>query len=58
MDLITDLPVSEGYDSMLTIVDQGCLKATNFLPCRKTIDRPEVARLYLMHLLPLFGLPK
>jgi integrase-like protein/chromodomain-containing protein len=58
MDLITDLPVSEGYDSILTIVDQGCSKATKFLPCRKTIDGPEVARLYLVHLVPLFGLPK
>jgi integrase-like protein/reverse transcriptase-like protein len=58
MDLITDLPTSEGYDSVLTIVDQGCSKATKFLPCQKTIDGPEVARLYLMHLVPLFGLPK
>jgi hypothetical protein len=58
MDLITDLPTSEGYDSVLTIVDQGCLKATEFLPCRKTIDGLEVARLYLTHLVPLFGLPK
>jgi hypothetical protein len=58
MDLITDLPTSEGYDSILTIVDQGCSKAAKFLPCRKTIDGPGVARLYLMHLVPLFGLPK
>jgi hypothetical protein len=58
MDLIMDLPTSEGYDSVLTIVDQGCSKATKFLPCRKTIDGPEVARLYLTHLVPLFGLPK
>jgi hypothetical protein len=50
--------MSEGYNSMLTIVDQGCSKATKFLPCRKTIDGPEVARLYLTHLVPLFGLPK
>jgi reverse transcriptase-like protein/integrase-like protein len=58
MDLITNLPVSEGYDSMLTIVDQGCFKAAKFLPCQKTIDGPGVARLYLMHLVPLFGLSK
>jgi reverse transcriptase-like protein/integrase-like protein/chromodomain-containing protein len=58
MDLITDLPTSEGHDSMLTIVDQGCSKAAKFLPCQKTIDGPEVARLYLTHLVPLFGLPK
>jgi hypothetical protein len=58
MDLITDLPTSEGYDSMLTIVDQGCSKAAKFLPCQKTIDGPKVAKLYLMHLVPLFGLLK
>jgi hypothetical protein len=58
MDLITDLPMSKGHDSMLTIVDQGCSKAAKFLPCRKTIDGPEVARLYLTHLIPLFGLLK
>jgi hypothetical protein len=58
MDLITDLPISEGYDSILTIVDQGCSKAAKFLPCQKTIDGPRVARLYLTYLLPMFGLPK
>jgi integrase-like protein/chromodomain-containing protein/p58 integrase-like protein len=58
MDLITDLPTSEGYDSILTIVDQGCSKVAKFLPCQKTINGPGVARLYLTHLVPLFGLPK
>jgi reverse transcriptase-like protein/integrase-like protein len=58
MDLITDLPISEGYNSILTIVDQGCSKAAKFLPCWKTIDGLEVAKLYLMHLLPMFGLPR
>ena len=43
MDLITDLPKSEEYNSILTIVDQGCLKAAKFLPCNKTIDRPGIA---------------
>ena len=46
MDLITDLPVSCGYDSILTIVDQGCTKAAVFLPCHKTIDAVGVASLY------------
>jgi hypothetical protein len=43
MDLITDLSTSEGYDSVLTIVDQGCSKAAKFLPCQKTINGPRVA---------------
>src|SRR5258707_10125316 len=58
MDLITDLPKSEDYDSVLTIVDQGCSKAAKFLPCNKTIDGPGVTQLYLNHLVPMFGLPK
>jgi len=58
MDLITDLPKSQGFDSVLTIVDQGCSKATKFIPCNKTIDGPGVANKYLKHLVPWFGLPK
>ena len=58
MDLITDLPRSDGYDSILTIIDQGCSKAAKFIPCRKTIDGPGVANKYLKHLIPWFGTPK
>jgi hypothetical protein len=58
MDLITDLPRSDGYDFILTIVDQGCSKAAKFIPCYKTIDGPGVALKYLKHLVPWFGLPK
>ena len=58
MDLITDLPRSEGYDAILTIVNQGCSKATKFIPCNKTIDTKGVAREYLCHLVPWFGIPK
>jgi hypothetical protein len=38
MDLIIDLPPSNKFDSILTIVDQGCSKAAKFIPCNKTID--------------------
>ena len=58
MDLITDLPKSQGFDSVLTIVDQGCSKAAKFIPCNKTIDGPGVANKYLKHLVPWFSLPK
>jgi hypothetical protein len=52
MDLIMDLPRSEGYDAILTIVDQGCSKAAKFIPCNKTIDAEGVAHEYLRHLVP------
>ena len=58
MDLITDLPISGKYDSILTIVDQGCSKATKFIPCTKTITGEGIANLYVRHLLPWFGLPR
>jgi len=58
MDLITDLPKSQGFDSILTIIDQGCSKAAKFIPCTKTIDGTGVALEYLKHLIPWFRLPK
>jgi len=58
MDLITDLPKSQGFDSILTIVDQGYSKAAKFIPCNKMIDGPGIANKYLKHLVPWFGLPK
>jgi hypothetical protein len=58
MDLITNLPMSDRHNSILTIVDQGCSKATKFIPCNKMIDGQGVANEYLKHLVPWFGLPK
>jgi hypothetical protein len=58
MDLITDLPTSDGHDSILTIVDQGCSKAAKFIPCSKMINGQGIANEYLKHLVPWFGLPK
>jgi hypothetical protein len=58
MDLITDLPISDGYDSILTIVDQGCSKAAKFILCNKMINGQGVTNEYLKHLIPWFGLPK
>ena len=58
MDLITDLPVSQGYDSILTVVDHGCSKAVIFLPCHKTIDAVGVAVLYAEQIFPFYGIPR
>jgi hypothetical protein len=57
MDLITQLPKSEGSDAILTIVDQGCSRAAVFLPCSTTITGEGVAQLYLEHVYRWFGLP-
>ena len=57
LDLITQLPKANRYDAILTIVDQGCSRATIFLPCHTNITGEGVALLYLKHLFPWFGVP-
>ena len=57
MDLIVDLPPSEGYDSILTITDHDCTKASLFFPCKQTITSQGVAALYAKHIFPHFGVP-
>src|SRR6266849_6705911 len=37
MDLITQLSKNQGYDAILTIVNQGCSQAAVFIPCKTTI---------------------
>ena len=58
MDLITGLPKSQGYDSILTIIDYGCSRAVVFLPCQSTIMGPQITQLYYQHQYSWFGLPK
>jgi hypothetical protein len=46
MDFITELPISQGYDSLFVVVD--CLsKATIVTPCTKTITAKETSKLYM-----------
>ena len=58
MDLITDLPESQGFNAVLTIIDHGCSKAAKFIPCSTTITKQEVAALYLQHLVLWFRIPR
>lgn len=57
MDLITDLPPSDGHDSILVVVDQGLTKGVILLPCKKTITAEGMAKLLLENLYKRFGLP-
>jgi hypothetical protein len=57
MDLITGLPKSRGYDSILTIVDHRCSRGVLFLLCQSTITGPQIAKLYYQHLYLWFSLP-
>ena len=58
MDLITDLPTSNGYDTILMITDHNCSKAAFFLPCNKTIDAEGIAWLYTTNIIPHYGISK
>jgi hypothetical protein len=57
MDLITDLPLVEGYNSILVVVDQGLLKGVILCPCAKTITWEGTATLLHDNLFKKFGLP-
>ena len=58
LDFITKLPKSNGHDTILSITNQGCSKATIFLPCAETIDTEGTARLYAKNVFPHYGIPK
>ena len=57
MDLITDLPQVEGYDSILVVVDQGLSKGVILCPCAKTLTWEGAAILLQDNLFKRFGLP-
>ena len=58
MDFIVKLPLSKGYDSILTITDHDCTKASIFIPCRESMTSKDVAYLLLQWLYPNFRIPE
>ena len=56
MDFIVKLPLSESYDTILTITDTF-LKASIFIPCNESINAENTAKLYATYILPHYGLP-
>jgi hypothetical protein len=57
LDFIVKLPISQGFDSILTVTDQGCTKAAIFIPCNEDITAEEMVALYIKHVFTHFGLP-
>jgi hypothetical protein len=57
IDFITKLPVSQGYNSILTVTDHDCTKAALFIPCVEEISGEEMAALYAKHVFAQYGLP-
>jgi len=56
-DFITDLPESDGFDSLMVVVDHGSTKRVISIPCNKTIDATLTAQNYIDHVYRCFGLP-
>jgi hypothetical protein len=56
LDFIVKLPISQDFDSILTITNQGCTKAAIFVPCNEDITAEETAALYIKHVFTHFGL--
>ena len=56
VDLVTGLPPSAGFDSLLVVVDHGPSKGVILTPCNKTIDAKGVAELFFKHVFLRFSL--
>ena len=57
MDMITNLPTSGGYNSILAVVDQGLTKGVILIiPCNKTLTANQCAQLLLDNVYKQFGL--
>ena len=56
-NFIMDLPKSDGFDSIMVVVDHGSTKGVISIPCNKTIDTTQTAQNYIDHVYQRFGLP-
>ena len=57
MDFVTDLPKSQGFNSMFVVINHFS-KAVIASPCKKTITAEEMALLYLEQVWKQTGLPQ
>ena len=56
VDLVTGLPPSLGFDSLLVMVNHSLSKGVILTPCSKDIDAKGVAELFFKHVFLRFGL--
>ena len=57
MDFIMNLSDSDGYDTILVIIDRRT-KMSYFIPCRKDLDTQPFATLFLKEVIRLEGIPR
>ena len=55
-DLITDLPISSGFDSLLVVVDHGLTKGVILCPTKKSVSAKGIASLFFHKVFLRFGL--
>jgi hypothetical protein len=56
IDFVTGLPLSHGYDALLTVTDTFS-KAIRLIACHKSTTAEETAKLFLAQCYPVFALP-
>jgi transposase InsO family protein len=56
MDFIVGLPVVQGCDAILVVVDR-LTKLAHFIPCSSTVTASDTSQLILNHIIKLHGLP-
>ena len=57
MDFIPELPMSDGFDNVLVIVNK-LTKYTIFIPTTVKINEIDLARLFFKHVITKFGIPR
>ena len=56
VNLITNHPVSSGFDSVMVMVDHGLTKGVILAPCSKTVDATGITQLFFDFVFKQFGL--
>ena len=57
MDLITYVPISEGFDSVFTIADRF-FKYVTFIPCKATCTAFDLVKMFHDHIVCKVGMHK
>jgi len=58
LNFITKLPESHRNNTILTIINHDCSKASIFIPCKEAIDSEGIAKLYMQHIIPHYASAK